>query len=311
MERDKSLDGLKFILIFFVILAHVKYISPYGTETCRFISSFVMPLFVLLSGYFTKVTTWSHFWQWAKRILGVYVIFDILNILLSMWLHHKDWDASLILIGLLKPVNIMWYLMSLFWWRTMLQTLSWCKIHIDWKLLIVVVSLSVMAGFVPLGHELSFQRTFAWFPFFLLGFLFRQWGAIERIRSQKVWYFIPLFLVAFYVAIKIPIYMPVKEYSSLHDVEIRILQMLNGLVLSVCLLRLILPSIASRLAWLGKHTLFFYVYHTLPICTQRFYFEQNDITVTLPVALAICVVYVVVISLMTQIKPFHWLLLEK
>ena len=311
MERDKSLDGIKFILVFVVILIHVKYISPYGTEINRILNSFVMPLFVLLSGYFTKVTAWSRFGQWAKKILGVYLIFDIIITLFSMWLHHKNWDVSSILLGVLKPVNSMWYLMSLFWWRTMLQTLSWCKIRIDWKLLIVVIPLSIMAGFVPLGHELSFQRTFAWFPFFLLGFLFRQWGAIERIRSQKVWYFIPLFLVAFYVAIKIPIYMPVKEYSSLHDVEIRILQMLNGLVLSVCLLRLILPSIASRFSWLGRHSLYFYIYHSIPILAQRVYFEQNDITVTLPVALAICVGYVVVISLMTQIKPFHWLLLEK
>ncbi len=310
MERDRSLDGLKFILVFLVILLHIKYISLSGNEMFLIIHSFVMPFFILLSGYFTKVTTWERYFQWTLKIIGIYLIFDALHSMLSVWLYQKNLVSDFVE-GLMNPHFAMWYLMSLLWWRTITQIVgTWREYH-GWSLCIIAVLLSLLMGFVPLGREFSFQRTFAWFPFFIVGYLFRQKGTIEWIRSQKVWYFIPVLLVALYVATKLPYYVPVKEYSSLHAMMVRALQMLNGFVLSVCMLRLIMPSFASRFGWLGKHSLYFYMYHSLPIYAQRFYFEQNAITVTLPVALAISVGYVVVISLMTQIKPFRWLVLQK
>ena len=309
MERDRSLDGLKFILIFLVIFVHVKYINPYGTQLMKVIHSFVMPMFILLSGYFTKVTTWAHCRQWTKKILLLYLLFDSLNVLLSMWLHHKGWEYFFI--GLVKPVNIMWYLLSLIWWRLILQTLSWLGLRIDWRLFVGGIVLSILVGFVPLGHELSFQRTFAWFPFFLLGYLLRQWGGIEWIRSRKAISFIPFLLIAFYLSQKLPIYMPVNGYSSMYKMVIRVLQMSNAFVICLCLLRLIPPSFASRFGWLGAHSLYFYVYHTLPIVAQRFYFEQHNIVVTPFAAFAIVVGYVLVISLMAKIRFFRLLLFQK
>lgn len=45
MERDAKIDGLKFILIFFVVLGHLQY-KDYGIELNKMIYSFHMPVFV-------------------------------------------------------------------------------------------------------------------------------------------------------------------------------------------------------------------------------------------------------------------------
>ena len=54
--RDLKLDGLKFIMIFLVVLGHLSY-NDWGMETGLLIYSFHMPVFVFLSGYFTSRST--------------------------------------------------------------------------------------------------------------------------------------------------------------------------------------------------------------------------------------------------------------
>lgn len=51
MERDLRLDGLKFFLIFLVVLGHLHF-NDYGIWIGYYIYSFHMPVFVLLSGFF-------------------------------------------------------------------------------------------------------------------------------------------------------------------------------------------------------------------------------------------------------------------
>ena len=54
MKRDARLDGLKFVLIFLVVLGHLSY-NDYGLGLTKMIYSFHMPVFVFLSGYFTSL----------------------------------------------------------------------------------------------------------------------------------------------------------------------------------------------------------------------------------------------------------------
>ena len=56
MNRDLRLDGLKFIMIFLVVLGHLRFID-YGISVGKMIYSFHMPVFVFLSGYFTSQKT--------------------------------------------------------------------------------------------------------------------------------------------------------------------------------------------------------------------------------------------------------------
>lgn len=58
MERNCSLDGLKYILIVLVVLGHFiepsRYDNQMSTLIYSFIYSFHMPLFIWMNGYFYK-----------------------------------------------------------------------------------------------------------------------------------------------------------------------------------------------------------------------------------------------------------------
>ena len=310
MERDRSLDGLKFILIFLVVIMHMNYSQPFGINVNRIIHTFLMPMFILLSGYFTKVTTWEHYFRWARKIVGIFLIFTALHSLTSVWLYEKTFMEAF-LNGLVEPFLAMWYLVSLFTWRTFLQILPTSVVQSGWKIIMGGVIVALLAGFVPLGHEFSFQRTMAWLPFFLLGFQFRQWNAIVWIREQKSWPFIVASLICCVLALYLPRNMPREAYVGIGDMLMRGKLLINSFVLSICILRLIPPVWAGRMGWLGGLTMYFYLYHTLINRTQMFYFEQHGIKVNILEAMLIGVAYIIVILLMSRLKPFRWLMLQK
>lgn len=59
--RNKSLDSLKFVLIILVVLGHFlepsRYSNKLSCDLYSVIYAFHMPLFIMLSGYFTKTCT--------------------------------------------------------------------------------------------------------------------------------------------------------------------------------------------------------------------------------------------------------------
>ncbi|MBP3851842.1 MAG: acyltransferase family protein, partial [Erysipelotrichaceae bacterium] len=79
MKRDYYFDNLKAVLIFLVILGH--FLLPIETgPLCilkRWIYSFHMPLFIFVSGYFSKgVYKRGHFrWDKIRFFIGLYILF--------------------------------------------------------------------------------------------------------------------------------------------------------------------------------------------------------------------------------------------
>ena len=74
MQRDLKLDGLKFIMIFAVVLGHIDF-SDWGMKTHVMITYFHMPVFVFLSGYFTAWTAGKEKRvKWLRRTLLTFLI---------------------------------------------------------------------------------------------------------------------------------------------------------------------------------------------------------------------------------------------
>lgn len=165
MVRDKSLDGLKFLLIFSVILVHMQYEAPCGIRVAHIQHMLDMPMFIFLSGYFTKVKTWEKFFQSAKKVVEIYLIFDVLHSILSVWLYQSNF-VSAFAHGLIKSHLAMWYLMSLLWWRALLQILANWKIYPDWKMLLGGCRIISTCWIRSLGKRTLFSANI-YFPSFL------------------------------------------------------------------------------------------------------------------------------------------------
>lgn len=124
IQRDESLDTIKYILIVCVIFGHCLGNYYDSSTICRgiynFINLFHMPLFIFLSGFFSKKYDLKNKEQRNKfilnelKLLETFIIFCCVHQLIR--LKHIYFTQMII-----DASWSMWYLLSLFWWRLILQ----------------------------------------------------------------------------------------------------------------------------------------------------------------------------------------------
>ncbi|OON97628.1 MAG: hypothetical protein ATN36_02830 [Epulopiscium sp. Nele67-Bin005] len=162
-KRNYLLDNLKGLLIFLVVFGHSIEIAKNNSvliETIYiFIYLFHMPVFVFVSGYFSKNVEKSR----SKAFRSFFVPFLIFN---TIWNGLSSIALGFESFSFLTPGWALWYLMSMFLWRISLKDLI--KVRFIFPLSIIV---GVGAGlFSEFGVILSLSRTLVFLPFFLAGF---------------------------------------------------------------------------------------------------------------------------------------------
>lgn len=180
MQRNQSLDGLKYILIVLVVLGHFIEPSRYENQISEWlyslIYSFHMPLFIWMSGYFYKHRDTAEEFRRSLPLLEVCLISHIGFALLG--------GGSLSLRSLLSfNYSPSWYLLSLFFWRMAsscllkhfrLRTVFVCAVAIE------VVSFILMDRH---GGYLSLMRTLQFYPYFVTGYMMK--GKMDSILRYK------------------------------------------------------------------------------------------------------------------------------
>ena len=305
LKRDLYFDSMKCVLIMFVIIGHT--LESFGSiETNRLalttyfsIYTFHMPLFVFISGYFTSNNRLKTF-ESIIRILLIFVVFQFIRLLLS-----GEWSFA----NIITPQWTLWYLLSLLFWKfgVLLLPSQLSK----GKTVFVIFSsflLSFFANFIPLELELSFQRTFNFFPFFLLGYYAKNTGLVRYIR--KLNHYIPIFIVitvccVIFIGNK-PLY-PLLMFQSRSWIGCGLFEQLSWKVffMAICVLMSVsimnlIPSFHIRLAYYGRFTLRFYLLHTFLIDFLK--------VINLPVGYIYSLIYalfiILILLLITKIKTF-------
>ena len=273
-KRDTTFDSIKFVLISLVVLGHSCQINMEGgvnSQMFTFINSFHMPAFVLVSGYFYKDAEPAKFYRNILELLMIIIIFQIIYFS-RKWLDPFDFSFKGILDRLSHiylPVRAMWYILSLCFWRV------FCfyyprKWRDNYKITLpIAVIFSIIVGFIPIGGEFSFQRTFTFFPFFLLGYYIHKLRLWSRIRNIKTWKCMSI-IIAYSIAIMmIPNFPDSMLTGSLHYwkgltnwmvmMGLRIASYFWMLPFVICVLNII-PN-CKFFAEQGKNTIFYLLYH--------------------------------------------------
>lgn len=167
IERDKTLDGLKFLLISLVIIGHAiepsRYLDICSGALYSVIYSFHMPLFVMLSGYFSKNLSLQKIDQQSLSLVETYLVMAIsMGLLLGSGLKL-----------VVFPSLSCWYILSLIYWRYMLYWLVVKKKLQTKSLLVCSLLIMLITFFLPIKHYLGFltlMRTCQFFPFFVIGY---------------------------------------------------------------------------------------------------------------------------------------------
>lgn len=168
MIRDLKFDNLRGLAIILVVLGHFVARNPFSDFityefTYRFIFLFHMPLLVFVSGYLSKISPDST----VKAFKGVFIPYLIFNTfwIIFIFLMEGTIPNAMYLI----PEWGLWYLLSLFFWRTLLPAADKVK-YVFW----ISILLALFIGTVDFRLSfLSISRTICFFPVFLLGFYFK------------------------------------------------------------------------------------------------------------------------------------------
>lgn len=275
-QRDSFFDVLKFVLIVFVILGHVveKSLSDYYMRLLyTYIYSFHMPLFVFISGYFSKKKDKKLCLKSNLKLFETLVIFQILYLLPNIIS-----TRSISLISFCEPHWILWYLLSLIWWRIGLQILP--QKLLDKRNLMIGASILVsLLSQISCAYAnvFAWQRTLGFLPFFVLGYYAQQTNIMERIRNIKPSYSIAL-LIIFVISVYCLNSDTLKIFQQslfFRDMDIpnsvntvglrltcRIIDLIVVSIISICVINLC-NFAPKRLNNLGQNTMMFYVYHCI------------------------------------------------
>lgn len=267
-RRNYYFDNLKLLLIILVVMGHV--IEPLIDSnknikaTYMFIYAFHMPLFVFVSGYFSKnINDNKKFFSKINNILVPYIIFQLLYSIFNIYvLKAQDFEVTLI-----YPYWTMWYLLSLFTWSITLPYFS----KIKYSVLLTFV-ISIISGYDNnIGYYLSLSRTITFFPYFLMGYFCKQeYIDIIRVHIKKVHALLGVLMVSLFIYLmnsKIDYrwFYGSYSYSQLDGFGcpkfiIDILTYILAIITSVCVLALI-PDKKLIFTKLGSRTMSVYIFH--------------------------------------------------
>jgi len=183
-NRWYFLDNVKFILIILVVFGHMytPYIglSPITSSLYLFIYVFHMPLFVLISGFFSKNFAHSSRFRIEKVIfyLVLYILMKYMNYIWEAYVFRHE-GAS---INLFYTTSAAWYLFAMAFWMTLLYLLRDIKPRV---VLIVSIIIALLAGFYDaIDSTFVASRILVFFPFFYLGYMLRR-NHIEGLLKRR------------------------------------------------------------------------------------------------------------------------------
>ena len=312
-NRDPFFDNTKTLLMILVVFGHILPIDLKNwanIATYEWVFSFHMPLFVFISGYFSKTQSNVKFWIGILKLFETLIVFDVILIGILILLGRK-----VLIDSLYTPKWVLWYLLSLIWWRVILYiTPTSLRNNHKW-LVLMSLFICILAGWIPLGPELAFQRTFYFLPFFILGYVVRQRKIIDKLRCNSLLAYAMLIIVwLFFFLIRVKFsHIFHQNYGYMHENNevlamcIRIVVFMVGCAMSVCFLSIIPKKRYIWTRW-GQFTLFIYAWHSVILVSR---YGIRDF-LHLPTSLPFCVLYTIivlaVIFCMSRIRFFHFLL---
>lgn len=300
--RDDRIDAVKYWLIVLVIAGHVFTRKVFAdSTTCvilgKWIYIFHMPLFIFISGYFSRKKDMKDFWPSVWKIIEPLLIFHV--IMLLPWILHGGIDNFIKTI--LTPWWVLWYLLSLIYWRLMLQLISDKILGHKNIVIICAFSISILAGFLPFDRFLSLQRTLAFMPFFFIGYYMRGKNLYlpEKYKTLCVVFLILMFAIPIIYPQYLGSLRHADPYGNIIGAVKRTFVFSLSIPMSIAFL-----NVCYNTQWVarqGRMTMQYYIFHALIIPPLMIIVGKLDIPMTFATATIITIGIVLGIGLVLKI----------
>lgn len=165
-KRLNGYDNLKFVLIFFIVFAHMLEICkgfPHSQHVYFLIYSFHMPTFIFLMGLFARKP------RYVPQYIGMYLIFQTLYLALQQLPRYLR-EGTPIVLQYSTPYWVLWYLLAMIVYMLLTPTLLEASQKEKLLFLAVSVVLALLIGYdSTVGYYFSLSRIVVFLPFFILG----------------------------------------------------------------------------------------------------------------------------------------------
>jgi fucose 4-O-acetylase-like acetyltransferase len=269
-SRDPFFDNAKFLAIALVVIGHaIEPLRdvPQAHAIYLFVYTFHMPVFIVITGYFSRRFTFSG--GKARRLITnlavPYILFEIAYSVFRWGVGGKEFEISL-----LAPVWLTWFLMAAFFWR--LSTPVWQQLR--WPIP-TAIFIALLSGMNDLPGTFEMHRTFGLLPFFVVGLMLKpthfEWLRRPAVRLAGGVVLAAGLAAAFaahhHISLEWAYWRHGNDHLGVSEVAgtgIRLAMLAASLLLSAAFLSLV----PARLTWfsgLGAATLYAYLLHGFPV----------------------------------------------
>ena len=313
-QRVGFYDELKGVLILLVILGHTLEANLDDRLTLAIyntIYAFHMPLFIFITGYFTKkYNSDEKTKQVFIRLIETLLIFQLLHVIFE---YARGYSYSFISV-ILEPQWTLWYLYSVVTWKAIIIILpsSWLN---NWKLVIgISFLLSLCVGFIPCP-QLSLSRTITFLPFFMMGY-YAHCNSFDiskiNVRPAISIASIALLFTLFY-SLDIPLFRLLSGKHSYAIMELPLPVLLRfghyilAVLMSCCIISLVKRS-GKSLIRIGEDSLFYYMIHPFIVIITRSVCVSLGVEFNIANLMLLATINFVIVYLIAKIPYSHNLL---
>ena len=209
MKRQNDIDILRAYGIIFMVMGHI--FTFYG-KFDRYIHTFHMPLFFVISGYLYRtkdeIPLYRLILQKAKRLLVPYLTFAVINYIAWLFLEYdgKAWYEPLRKLFTYNTSGLpicgaLWFLSALFWTEVFYMSVD-RLIRIPWLrsivIFVVAITSCTVQNYTEFRLPLTIDIGLACMGFYEIGRLFRSHGekitAFLQRKTLLIRFFIGLIL---------------------------------------------------------------------------------------------------------------------
>lgn len=306
-ERNGRIDSVKFWLVVLVVTAHVIMRKEFsGSAACaalwNWVLIFCMPLFVFISGSYSRKKDWRAFWPSIWKLAEPLIIFQVIGLAFYV-------SDPVSVETVLTPWYMLWYLLSLIYWRLMLQVIPERILRHENLVLATAFCIGILAGFLPFDHLLSVQRTLALMPFFWGGYFLKgkNLHLPGKYKLLCALFLIAIFAVLLFYPHRINDLKYSTPYKNIMGAAIRMIAFGLAVPMSIAFV-----NVCPHTRWTarqGRMSLQYYIYHaplipqnsalTIPLLIMMA--EKMNVPMTFVTAIIIAAVTILVIAVALKI----------